>query len=214
MKNLGIDLRWLRPASLLTFSLGSTSLFAVMSSENFEAECKAKNYYSCARMGQYFEVEKNDLPKALEYYRKSCEGNDPYGCKWVYDALMVLCYEREEKKFCGEMEPKGEYRIIALLKDFNPKYEDAFKGHNLDSAWRVPKAEKLFEKRVIEKNPKLLRVLERERKLGGHDGADAETLFHAIDVLKGKVKWGEFDPADPDCEDDLSQQLKLGPQSL
>jgi len=174
--------------------LACAPVLAVMSSENFEAECKAKNYYSCARMGQYFEVEKHDLPKALEFYRKSCGGKDPYGCKWVYDALMILCYERDEKKYCGEKEPKGEHRIIAFLSDFDKRYEDAFKGHNLESAWRIKKAEALFEKRVKEKNPKLLRVLEQERKLGGHDGADAEMLIHVIDVLKGKAKWGDIDP--------------------
>lgn len=150
----------------------------------FKLGCDKNDFYSCARLGQFYEVKNKDLVKAALAYDKSCAGKDSYGCTGSYDVYMELCFLQQKKELCGKREPKGDFRVIAYLTNFDPKYSDAFATHSFESRWTLKPAAELFEKRVKEKNKKLLRALEREMKSKRHDGADAEGLRHFIKCVK------------------------------
>ena len=103
--------------------------------EAYEAGCNSKDFYSCARLGQYYEVKMKDPKRALTYYDSACAGKDKYGCDGAYEIYMDLCYLKNERSYCGKKDPKGEFRILAFLETFDSKYEDAFVAHNFESPW-------------------------------------------------------------------------------
>ncbi len=146
--------------------------------------CDAKDFYTCFRLGQFYEVKQSNLKKALVFYSKSCKGKDSFGCESYYETTMRLCYILNNKNYCGKIEPKGEYRILAFLENFDSQYKDAFKNHNFESPWEIEKAEKIYKKLVKEKSKKLLEVLEFTLKNSHHDGADAEGLNDDISLIK------------------------------
>jgi hypothetical protein len=146
--------------------------------------CDAKEFYACFRLGQFHEVKQSNLKEALIFYEKSCKGKDSFGCESFYEGTMRLCYILDDKNYCGKVEPKGEYRILALLENFDSKYKDAFLNHNFESPWKIEKARKIYEKLVKQKSKKLLEALEFTLKHSHHDGADAESLNDDISLIK------------------------------
>lgn len=150
----------------------------------YKTGCDAKDFYSCFRLGQYYEVKQANLKGALVFYDKSCKGKDSFGCESYYEATMHICYILDDKNYCGKVEPRGEYRILALLENFDSQYKDAFFNHNFDSPWKIEKVGKIYQKLVKQKNKKLLEVLEYTLKNGHHDGADAEALNDDISLIK------------------------------
>lgn len=156
--------------------------------EAYKKGCDSKDYYSCYRLGQFYEVSTKNIKKAMKYYSVSCDGKDKYGCEGKYELTMVLCYIKNQEDYCGVIEPKGEYRILEYLSSFKPKYSDCFNEHDFSYDFSMNKTKVLFEKRVKEKNKTLLKTLEKSRDGRFHDGAAAETLSSYIRVLKG----GEF----------------------
>lgn len=154
--------------------------------EAFRAGCDKKDYSSCNRLGQYFEVNKKALEKALKYYDIACAGKDEFACKSSYDISMQFCYVQEKKAFCGKHEPKGGYRVLVYLQTFDPKYRDSFDAGNFETRFSVEKAEKLYDRLLRSKSPKLLKALEYTQKHGHHDGADAEAIQSDIWTLKGQ----------------------------
>jgi len=124
----------------------------------YERGCNSKDYYSCYRLGQYFEFKNINFDEALKFYKIACGGKDSYGCEGDYELHMKLCYEEEQRKYCGKSEPKGEYKIIAFLENHEPSHSDCFKDHNFSYSFKIVRTEKLFKKQVNEKNPKLLKI--------------------------------------------------------
>lgn len=150
----------------------------------YEKGCAAKDYYSCFRLGQYWEVKENSLERAVPVYERACKGGDRYGCKSSYDGHMELCYLRGLSGFCGKKKPRGEFRAMAFLETLDPRYQDAMIAHDYESGWAHEKTARLYKKRLNEKNPALLRALDAAKKSGRHDGADAEALDSDIAALK------------------------------
>lgn len=147
--------------------------------------CEAQNFYSCYRLGQFFQTKKNNEKEAIRYYEIACGGKDEYGCESSYDLHMKLCYDNLDPNYCGKKDPKGVYRVIAYLENYDPKYEDAFFEWDFDGAFFNARAEKMFQAAVKERNPKLLENLLLAQKKGKHDGANAEGLTETIRILKG-----------------------------
>lgn len=156
---------------------------------SYQKGCDVDDFYACARLGQFYETKRSDMPRALKAYDKSCRGQDEFGCTQAYNAYMELCFHQEKKQYCGKMEPKDEYRILAFLRGFSPKYKDAFADHDFQASWTVTKAERLYAKLLQAKSKKLLRALEAEKRSGKHDGADGEALSRDIACLKGDCKY-------------------------
>lgn len=154
--------------------------------EAYRKGCDANDFYSCARLGQFYEVKENNLEKAAPFYDRACKGKDEFGCSQSQDLHQRLCFLEGDKHYCDGREPAGEMRIYVYLTTFSPKYADAFRDHNFDRGWGYDQVEKLFRKRVKERNGKLLRVLQKEWKSRRHDGADGETLDYYIKCLKDR----------------------------
>lgn len=154
--------------------------------EAYRKGCDSGDAYSCARLGQLVEVKRGDRERAVAFYDRACKGNDSFGCEQAANLHLELCYVEAKKAFCDGREPKGEIRVLLFLRDFNPKYDDAFRDHNFDNPWTLRQTEVLFRRRVKEKNKKLLRALQAELKAKRHDGADGEGLRHQITCLKTK----------------------------
>ena len=159
----------------------------------FKRGCNAKDYYSCYRLGQFYELNKHNLALASNYYEISCKGEDKNGCDSLREAKQVLCYVQQKSVYCAKLEPVGDYRVMAYLRRFDPKYADAFSKHNFGNPWEVKEAKALYEKRKQEKNKKLLEVLEKELKSGKHDGADAEDLHYDVECMRGKCPDRNFE---------------------
>lgn len=152
----------------------------------YQAGCKAKDWYACARLGQFYQVKKSKWQQAYSFYDTACKNGDALGCSGAYESAMELCYGKSQKKYCGKQEPKGNYRVLAFLQGFSAKYADAFEKHNFEAPWSVKKAEFLYKKLVAQKNKKLLAALEKELTSGRHDGADGESLRIDVECMKGQ----------------------------
>jgi TPR repeat protein len=153
---------------------------------SYEKGCQSKEAYSCSRLGQYFETKESDFEKAMKFYDEGCRGKDKFGCEQASELHQRYCYIEGKKEFCDTHEPKGEYRIFAYLKTFNPKYANAFADHNFEDPWEMKEVGDLFQKRLKERNQQLLKTLEKEMNSTRHDGADAEYIQDDILTLKGK----------------------------
>jgi hypothetical protein len=161
--------------------------------EAFEKGCEARDWESCTRLGQYWEVRGNDASKAAAAYDKACrEGKDKYACDQAQEIHERACFVDNNKKFCDGREPAGDVRAYVFLKTFESKYADALRQHDFSSHWSLDATEKLYTKLKKEKNKKLLRALERELKSRMHDGSDAETIQYDIQCMRDKCPSDEY----------------------
>ena len=147
--------------------------------------CESRDFYACSRLGQYFEFQKTSLDDSLKYYEISCKGGNKYGCEGQYDLAMKLCYLQEQRKYCGKLEPKAEFRIIAFLENLNEKYIDCFVDHNFSYPFNHKRAEALFQERLKGKNKVFLKALQKAKNGKYYDGDGAETLDSYIRVFYG-----------------------------
>lgn len=160
--------------------------------EAYQIGCDANNFYSCFRLGQYHEVKSSNFDEAVKAYSKSCSGKDTYGCESEISMRSKLCFLEKKTKFC-KGEPAGEYRILIFLETLDPKYQDAFVSHNFSDPFTLEQVKTLYEKRMSEKNKKLLAALRTAKKKGQRDGADSEGLQADIWKLEGNEKMLEVD---------------------
>lgn len=155
--------------------------------EAYDFGCNAGDFYACFRLGQYLEIKSKNIMEALKAYEKSCLGKDQNGCESETELRMDLCYIKQMKSYC-KGEPVGEYRILLFLQELNPKYEDIFVNRDFDKPFSLEAVKILYEKRLKEKNKKLLKALKISQKRGHHDGADSEGLQLDIWRLEGNSK--------------------------
>lgn len=153
--------------------------------EAYQLGCDGNQYYSCFRLGQFYEIKALNPPEALKAYEKSCSGKDSYGCENETALRSKLCFLEKKKEFC-KGEPKGEYRILLFLETLDAKYQDAFMDHHFSEPFTLEPTLALYKKRLAERNKKLLAVLRNVRKQGKQDGQNAENLQDAIWELEGK----------------------------
>jgi hypothetical protein len=151
----------------------------------FAKGCAAADAFSCSRSGQLFEVRRNDSERALGFYDRGCKGGDSFGCEQAKELRPRLCVVENKKKFCSG-EPAGDYRAYLFLKTLNFKYAEGLYSHDFDRSFAFKEAEDFFQKRVKEKNRKLLKALKSARRLGRHDGNDAEMIDYNIECIEKK----------------------------
>lgn len=155
--------------------------------EAYQIGCDANDFYSCFRLGQYYETKALNMEEAVKAYGRSCTGKDSYGCEGELELRSKLCFLEKKKEFCKD-KPTGEYRILVFLESFESEYQDAFISHNFSEPFLFDQTKKLYEKRIAEKNKKLLAALRAAKKQGKHDGADAKSLQADIWKLEGNEK--------------------------
>jgi hypothetical protein len=154
--------------------------------EAYQHGCDAGDAYACARLGQFFEVKQGNREKAVALYDRACKAHDAFGCEQGTELHVDLCFLEGRKKYCGGAKPTGEVRMLMYLRTLDSRYSDALRTHNFDYPWKYKQAQELFDKRVKEKNPVLLKALEKELSSKRHDGADAEGLKFQIECMKKK----------------------------
>lgn len=155
--------------------------------EAYQIGCDASDYYSCYRLGQFYETINVNVDEAVKAYTRSCSGNDPYGCKSEVSLRSKLCFIENKKEYC-KGEPTGEYRILAFLRTSDSKYQDSFIDHNFSEPFTIEQVKTLYEKRITERSKKLLAALRIAKRKGKHDGANAESLQADIWRLEGNEK--------------------------
>lgn len=126
-----------------------------------------------------------NIDESLKYYRISCDGGDKYGCEGHYELVMNMCYLKEQKKYCGILEPREEFKILAFLEDLDEKYIDCFVNHNFSYSFSHEKTETLFQQRLKGNNKLFLKALEKGKKGKFYDGDGAETLDSYIRIFHG-----------------------------
>lgn len=166
---------------------GSVAIEHAKAEEAFKKGCDGKDFYACYRMGQYLQHHKKaPIDQALKFYDLACSGKDQYGCESAHDIYMELCYDKDQKAYCGKKEPTGEYRLLVFLRTFDKKYIDALHEYDFSYHFQNKKVKELFDKLFKAKNKKFYAALKESMKSGKHDGADAEGLQWYILKLEGK----------------------------
>jgi len=163
---------------------GSTDFDAPNAQAAYRAGCDAGDFHSCARLGQYYEIKSKNPKQASTYYEMACKGGEKSGCEGAYDIDMEMCYLKKDPSYCGK-EPHGEFRVLAFLQTFNPKYENALVNHEFEEGWRYKETADLYKKLIENRSQKLLKALRYALKKRPADGADSEDIQSDIWKLQG-----------------------------